>query len=120
MSVSISIRSKIPIELQLHFTNPLVQNIVISTIPVYIVLFIQILKNETIHYIKNESSLYTTYSNNSFFIAKRGPLMSAHMKYIPIYQQIADGIELVTTVDFCVLNSEAVSANDILSVSKLY
>ena len=78
------------------------------------------MKNETIHYIKNESSLYTTYSNNSFFMAEYDPLMSAHMKYIPIYQQTADGIELLTIVDFCLLNSEAVSANDILSVSKLY
>uniref|UniRef100_A0A1X7UUN3 Uncharacterized protein n=1 Tax=Amphimedon queenslandica TaxID=400682 RepID=A0A1X7UUN3_AMPQE len=98
MSVSISIKSKIPIELQLYFTNPLT------------------LRNETIHYIKNESSLYTTYTNNSFFMAKRGPLMSAHMKYIPVYQQTADGTDLLTMVDFCLLYTEAVSAYDILSV----
>ena len=60
------------------------------------------LKNETIHCIKNESSPYKTYLCNNFFTAKRGPLMSAHMKYIPIYQQTADGdTDLVTTLDFC-------------------
>lgn len=50
-------------------------------------------------------------------MAKRGPLNSAHMKYIPVYQQTANGIDLVTTVNFCVVNSEAVSTED---RSKLY
>ena len=59
------------------------------------------LKNETIQCIKNETSLYTTYVCNNFFMAKRGPLMSAHKKYIPIYKQTADGTDSVTTVDFC-------------------
>ena len=68
----------------------------------------------------NDSSLYTTYTNNSFFTAKLGPLKSAHMKYIPVYQQTADGTDLVTTVDFCLINTEAVSAYDLLSASKLY
>ena len=35
-------------------------------------------------------------------MAKRGPLMSAHMKYIPIYQKTIFGTaDILSTVDFC-------------------
>ncbi|XP_019852350.1 PREDICTED: uncharacterized protein LOC109582159 [Amphimedon queenslandica] len=97
MSVSISIATLdlVPIG-EIYFTNPLT------------------LKNETIHFIKNDIG---TYYNNSFFMAKRGPLMSAHMKYIPVYQQYSsiDAV-LLTTVDFCLsgISAEAIIAIVIL------
>lgn len=58
-----------------------------------------------------------TYYNNSFFMAKRGPLMSAHMKYIPVYQQYRNiGTELLTTVDFCLSGKRLIQLEMIMSL----